>query len=108
LLSGKIDARFENLGAEKISGITAGKYRAVFPDNENTQSFIWVDEASGMVLRTEMISTSPEGETTKVVTEINNFKLSAESALFEIPSGSRKVLLNEIRDIFSRERGEEE
>ncbi len=60
---------------------------------------IYVDEASGMIVRQEFASKSPGDVGAKpiFVYEMRNLKLAVEDAVFALPDGYRKVLAKEFR-----------
>jgi hypothetical protein len=99
----------EMVGEEKVDGRDAIKYRyGATTDTQTkagevtTESFILVDKATGLPLRsvTDAASNSANVQGIKglkFITEINNIRETAEPALFERPADYKEVQPEEIR-----------
>lgn len=80
-------AIYEKLGPEMLAGRMTAKYRVTAG---NTETIIWIDEALGMPIRSEMVSRMGE-HSSKVVMELKDIKLEADERLFILPLSFRKV-----------------
>lgn len=99
----------QKVGEEKVDGRDAIKYSygattetQTKAGEVKTESFILVDKATGLPLRsvTDMASNDANVQGVKglkVVTEINNIKETAEATLFERPADYKEVQPEEIR-----------
>ena len=94
------EAHYEKLGSEIVNGRTTAKYRVTLrgktgtAKETTTESLVWVDEALGMPIKSEMTSTSGA----RVLMELRDIKEAVEASLFELPQDYRKV---EEREIFA-------
>jgi outer membrane lipoprotein-sorting protein len=94
------EAHYEKLGVETIDGRATSKYRVILrgktgaAKETTTESLVWVDEALGMPIKSEMTSTSGA----RVLMELRDIKERVEASLFELPQDYRKV---EEREIFA-------
>ncbi|MDT4956000.1 MAG: hypothetical protein QOJ02_4138 [Acidobacteriota bacterium] len=95
------EAHYEKLGAETVNGRATTKYRVALmgktgaAKETTTESLVWVDEALGMPIKSEMTSTSGA----RVLMELRDIKETVEASLFELPQDYRKV---EEREIFAQ------
>ena len=94
----------ERMGTETINGRTAIKYRFRGATDTKTQvgtvqadSIIYVDQETGLPLRSEVDTTSSSGAGARVVTEADNLVLPADPALFEVPVAMKKVTTAELK-----------
>ena len=85
-------ATYERLGAETLAGRTTIKYRVIVKTGVDSQNetLIWIDDALGMPVRSEMMSQS-NGRVSKVTMELKNVTLEVDERLFSWPSDYRKV-----------------
>ncbi|MCM3870226.1 MAG: hypothetical protein ND895_05955 [Pyrinomonadaceae bacterium] len=85
-------ATYEKLGSETIAGQPTTKYRVIVVTGTESQNetLIWIDEALGMPVRSETMSTS-SGQTSKVTMELKDVKLEVDERLFSWPPDYRKV-----------------
>jgi hypothetical protein len=98
-------ATYEKLGEEAVEGRTTIKYRVVVITGADAQNetLIWVDEALGMPIRSESMSTSG-GHSSKVTMELKDLKLEVDERLFSWPSDYRKAEARVILDLIRREK----
>jgi hypothetical protein len=95
------ETHYEKLGTETVNGRTTAKYRVTLrgktgaAKETTTESLVWVDEALGMPIKSEMTSTSGA----RVLMELRDIKETVEASLFELPQDYRKV---EEREIFAQ------
>jgi hypothetical protein len=94
----------EMLGTELIKGRTAVKYRLKGSADTRTSagkaeadSVIFVDQETGLPLRSEIDTTTTSGAGAHIVTSTENLQLSAQPALFEVPTGMKKVTSAELK-----------
>ncbi len=85
-------ATYEKLGTETLAGHPTTKYRviAVTGTESQNETLIWIDEALGIPVRSETMSTS-SGRTSKVTMELKDVKLEVDERLFSWPADYRKV-----------------
>ena len=94
------EAHYEKLGTEMVNGRATTKYRVTLRGKTGaaketmTESLVWVDEALGMPIKSEMTSTSGA----RVLMELRDIRETVEASLFELPQDYRKV---EEREIFA-------
>ncbi len=99
----------EMVGEEKIDGRDVIRYNygsktdtQTKAGEVTTESFILVDKATGLPLRSVTDASSQQGNVQgisgiKFITQINNIRETAEPALFEVPTGYKEVQPEEIR-----------
>jgi hypothetical protein len=99
----------EMVGEEKVDGRDAIRYNygsktdtQTKAGEVTTESFILVDKATGLPLRSVTDASSQQGNVQgvsgiKFITQINNIRETAEPTLFEVPTGSKEVQPEEIR-----------
>jgi hypothetical protein len=94
----KARAQYEVLGTENIDGRSAVKYRFTASGDTRTSvgtaradSIIFVDQATGLPLRSEIEATSTSGAGTRIVTETDSLVLSPAPGLFDVPVTLEKV-----------------
>ncbi len=95
---------YENLGTETVNGRTATKYRFVGEKDTHTQagtvqsdSYVYVDEATGLPLRADLNFSSSAGATARGSIESNNINLNPDAKLFEVPVGYKKMTAEELK-----------
>jgi hypothetical protein len=97
-------AQYEELGTEIVNGRTAVKYRFKGAADTRTKvgtaqadSIIFVDQETGLPLRSEIETTSSSGAGARIVTAAEGLQLTAEPAMFEVPTGMKKVTTAELK-----------
>ncbi|HYP25320.1 MAG TPA: hypothetical protein VE262_01260 [Blastocatellia bacterium] len=100
----KARTQYENMGTETINGRTAVKYRFAGAKDTRTQagtvqadSFVYVDEATGLPIRSQVNASTTSGATARVVTELRDLQLNPDPALFELPANMKKVTTEELK-----------
>jgi hypothetical protein len=96
-MAGKLGAaKAEKIGREAINGVMAVKYR--LPGDAQTRSgsrqaddLIYIDEGSGLPVRIEAGLKNLNGLAGRVVIDAQNIRLNPDSALFDVPVGTKKV-----------------
>ena len=96
--------QFQELGTETVNGRTATKYRFTGSTDTRTRagtlqadSVVFVDQETGLPLRTEVDTTLSSGQGARIVTTTDDIRLNPEPALFEIPTGMKKVTSAELK-----------
>lgn len=101
-LSGKVPASFEALGKEEIGGVRLNKFRVRFerPGDQPAMSeaLVWVDDAIGMPVRTEMFSLVNNLPVKQMTIEFRDLKLSVDPGAFDLPAGCKNVPAKEIQE----------
>ena len=101
-LKGKV--QHEVLGTETVNGRTAVKYR--FKGSADTRttagtaqadSIVFLDQETGLPLKSEIDTTSTSGAGAHIVTSTDNLQLGPQPALFEVPTGMKKVTSTELK-----------
>jgi hypothetical protein len=97
-------AQYEELGTEIVNGRTAVKYRFKGAADTRTKvgtaqadSIIFVDQETGLPLRSEIETTSSSGAGARIVTAAEGLQLTAEPSMFEVPTGMKKVTTAELK-----------
>ena len=92
-------SQYEKLGLEPVNGRTAMKYRsAAAGDNStHTDGVIFVDQETGLPLRSELNTTARAGTKSRVIVEVRDIQLSPDRAQFDVPAGMKKVSQQEAR-----------
>lgn len=97
-------APYEMIGTEMVNGRTAIKYRFKGATDTRTQagmvqadSIIYVDQETGLPLRSEVDAMLSNGKGARVMTETGSIQLLPESSLFEVPTGMKKVTTGELK-----------
>lgn len=91
--------QYEKLGLEPANGRTAIKYRLTAAGGASTQidGLIFVDQETGLPLRSELNTTAPSGNKSRVIVEVRDVQLSPDRAQFDVPVGMKKVTQQEAR-----------
>ena len=91
--------QYEKLGLEPINGRTAIKYRVTGADGASTQTrgVIFVDQETGLPLRSELNATAPSGAKSRVIVEVRDVQLNPDTAQFDVPAGMKKITPQEAR-----------
>jgi len=92
------NSSYEALGKEAIGGRSADKYRVVVNaasagNVSVSETFIWIDEALQMPVKSEMKS----ADGTRVLMELSGISLDVDNVLFQIPKDYQKVTFAEFR-----------
>jgi hypothetical protein len=97
-------AKYESMGTELVNGRTAVKYRFSGATDTHTKagtvqadSLIYVDQETGLPLRSEIETASTSGAGARIVTETGSLELSPDPTLFEIPPGMKQVSSTELK-----------
>lgn len=97
-------ATYENLGTETVNGRTATKYRFVGEKDTRTQagtvqadSYVYVDEATGLPLRADLSFSSSAGASARGLIESSNINLNPDTKLFEVPANYKKMTAEELK-----------
>ena len=100
----KARTQYETLGTENIGGRTAVKYRFKASTDTRTDvgtaqadSILYVDQETGLPLRSEIEATSASGAGARIVTATDNLQLSSTPSLFEVPTAMKKVSSTEVK-----------
>jgi len=100
----KEKARYEKLGTETINGRTAIKYRFSGGVDTHTtagpaeaDSIVFVDQETGIPLRTETNTALNNGAGARIVTNAENLQLVPDRAQFEVPTAMKKVTSAELK-----------
>ncbi len=95
---------YENQGTETVNGRTAVKYRFAGAKDTGTKagtvaadSFVYVDEATGLPLRSQINAQASGGATAQIVTETRDINLNPDPALFQLPTNMKQVTTEELK-----------
>ena len=82
-------ARYEKLGPETVNDRATTRYRVTSTGVAGV-TLIWIDDALGIPIRSEI--SSPGGDhQTKVIVELRDLKQTLDQGLFELPTDFRRV-----------------
>lgn len=94
----------ENLGVEPVNGRPATKYRFAGSANTGTQagtvqadSFVYIDQETGLPLRADLNAATTSGASARGMLETRDIHLNPDPALFEVPTGYKKVTSEELK-----------
>ena len=88
----------EKLGLEPVNGRTAVKYRSAEPrDSSAISDVVFVDQETGLPLRSELNSTAPDRTKSRMIVEVRDVQLNPDRAQFDVPAGMKKVSEQEAR-----------
>jgi len=89
----------EKLGLEPVNGRTAIKYRLTPAAGASAQTdgVIFVDQETGLPLRSELNTAAPSGTKSRVIVEARDVQLNPDRAQFDVPAGMKKVTQQEAR-----------
>lgn len=95
----KSSVRFERLGTEAVNGRTAVEYRLTSKRDSSTQTegVIFVDQETGLPLRSEASSTQSNGKKWRVIVEEREIQLNPDRSQFDVPAGMKKVSQQEAK-----------
>ena len=87
----------EKLGLEPVNGRTAIKYRLAAATESSTHpDLIFVDQETGLPLRSELNSAAP-GKRSRMIVEVRDVQLNPDRAQFDVPAGMKKVTQQEAK-----------
>ena len=96
--------QYENLGTEAINGRPSIKYRFRGAVDTHTKvgaaqadSIVYVDQETGLPLRSEIDTTSSSGAGMRIVTTTEDLDLNPDATLFEVPTQMKKVTSAELK-----------
>ena len=96
--------QYERLGTETVNGRAAVKYRFTGAADTHTKagtaqadSIVYVDEETGLPLRSEIDAASSSGAGMRIVTATDSLQLNPDTALFEVPTQMKKVTSAELK-----------
>lgn len=96
--------QYEQVGTEVVNGRTAIKYRFRGTADTHTgigtaqaDSIVFIDQETGLPLRSEIDTTSSSGAGARIVTVAENLQFAPEARLFEVPTGMKKVTTTELK-----------
>jgi hypothetical protein len=94
----------EQLGTETINGRTAIKYRLKGAADTRTKvgtaqadSIVYVDQETGLPLRSEIETTSSSGAGARITTVADSVQFEPNASLFEVPTAMKKVTSAELK-----------
>ena len=97
-------SQWETVGTETVNGRTAIKYRFRGATDTHTKvgtaqtdSIIYVDQETGLPLRSEIDTTSSSGAGARVVTNAESLQLTPDASLFDVPTNMKKVSSAELK-----------
>ena len=97
-------AQYESMGTETMNGRTAIKYRFRGAADTRTKagtveadSLIYVDQETGLPLRSEIETATTSGAGARIVTDTKTLDLNPDPSLFEIPAGMKQVSSTELK-----------
>ena len=100
----KEHAQYEQVGTETVNGRTAIKYRIRGAADTHTKvgtaqadSIVYVDQETGLPLRSEIETTSSSGAGARIITVADSLQLTPEAGLFEVPISMKKVTSAELK-----------
>ena len=100
----KTRAQYEQLGTDSLNGRAVVKYRFKGAADTRTKvgtaqadSMVYVDQETGLPVRSEIEVTSTNGAGARVVTSADNLQLAADPSLFEVPTTMKKVTSAELK-----------
>jgi len=90
--------QWETMGTETVNGRTAIKYRFRGATDTHTKvgtaqadSIVYVDQETGLPLRSEIDTTSTSGAGARVVTNADSLQLTPDASLFDVPANMKRV-----------------
>lgn len=85
--------QYEDLGLEPVNGRTAVKYRLTAASGTSTHmdGMVFVDQETGLPLRSELRAAAPSGTKSRVIVEVRDVQLNPDRAQFDVPAGMKKV-----------------
>jgi len=96
--------QYERVGTQDVNGRQAVEYRFRGAADTRTQagtvqadSLVFVDQQTGLPLRSEINTTSTSGAGARIVTDTRDLRLNPDSSQFEVPVGMNKVTSTELK-----------
>jgi hypothetical protein len=91
--------QYEMLGLEPVNGRTATKYRLAAESETSTHmdGMVFVDQETGLPLRSELNTAAPAGTKSRVIVEARDVQLNPDRAQFDVPAGMKKVTQQEAK-----------
>lgn len=91
--------QYEMFGLEPVNGRTAIKYRLTAASDTSApmDGMVFVDQETGLPLRSELNTTAPSGTKSRVIVEARDVQLNPDRAQFDVPAGMTKVTQQEAR-----------
>jgi hypothetical protein len=100
----KEKAQYEQLGVETVNGRSAVKYRFKGSTDTHTKvgtaqadSIVYIDQETGLPLRSEIDTTSSSGAGARIVTVADSLQFTPDATLFEVPTSMKKVTSAELK-----------
>jgi len=100
----KEKTQYEQLGTETINGRTAVKYRLRGAADTRTKvgtaqadSIVYVDQQTGLPLRSEIETTSSSGAGARITTAADNIQFTTDPSFFQVPTTMKKVTTTELK-----------
>lgn len=100
----KEKTQYEQLGTETINGRIAVKYRLKGAADTHTKvgtaqadSIVYVDQETGLPLRSEIDTTSSSGAGARITTVADSVQFTPDASLFEVPTAMKKVTSAELK-----------
>jgi len=100
----KEKAQYEHLGVETMNGRSAVKYRFKGSADTHTKvgtaqadSIVYIDQETGLPLRSEIDTTSSSGAGARIVTVADSLQFTPDATLFEVPTSMKKVTSTELK-----------
>lgn len=100
----KQHARFEQVGTDTVNGRSVVKYRFTGATDTHTNvgtaqadSIVYVDQETGLPLRSEIETTSSSGNGARIVTAADGLQFSPDPSLFDVPTAMKKVTSAELK-----------
>jgi outer membrane lipoprotein-sorting protein len=96
--------QYEQAGTETVNGRTAITYRFRGAADTHTQvgtaqadSIVYVDQETGLPLRSEIQTTSSSGAGARIVTIAEGLQFAPDASLFDVPTAMKKVTSAELK-----------
>jgi hypothetical protein len=91
--------QYEKLGLEPVNGRTAIKYRSneTTDNSSHIDGVIFVDQETGLPLRSEMNTATPAGIRSRIIIEIRDLQLNPDTEQFDVPAGMKKIGLQDAK-----------
>jgi hypothetical protein len=94
----------QSLGTEQLSGRQAMKWQFAGQAQTGTQtgkavadSLVWVDQETGLPLRSEIVVNTTGGDTARITSITENLQLNPDESLFNVPDGMQKVTTDQLK-----------
>jgi hypothetical protein len=94
----------QSLGTEQLSGRQAMKWQFAGQAQTGAQtgtvvadSLVWVDQETGLPLRSEVVMNRTGGDTARITAITENLQLNPDESLFNVPAGMQKVTTEQLK-----------